>query len=82
MNPEPLLDEVATAIKHRCISTTLRWNVVYYQDRICCVPTYENVPPEIILCQFDSMMIRDGFSIQQWNRLASKITKFYMELHS
>ncbi len=81
MNPEAQLDKVAIAIKHRCISTTERWHIVYYHDRICCVPSYENVPPEIILCVFTEHQVRTGFTTEQWNDLKTNITKLYKELH-
>lgn len=81
MNSEQLLKEVATAIKHRCISTTHRWHVICYAQRICCVPTYENVPPEIILTEFTENMAQEGFSIHQWNQLKTKLIKLYKELH-
>ena len=81
MNPEQLLDEVATAIKHRTISTTFKWNIVYYYDRITCVPTNVNVPPEIIFGEFDEETVQAGFTATQWALLKVGITKFYKELH-
>lgn len=81
MNPEQLLEEVATAIKHRGISTTERWHIVYYHDRVCCVPSYENVPPEIIIAEFTDQMVTDGFTVHQWHDIRLKITWFYKELH-
>lgn len=81
MNPEALLQEVAIAIKHRCISSTGRWYVVYYYTRICCVPSHENVPPEIILGEFTEKMVQDGFTVVYWNQLKTNITKLYKELN-
>lgn len=81
MNPEPVLNEVATAIKHRCISTSMRWHIIYYYDRICCVPSYENVPPEIILDEFTEQMVQAGFTANQWDHLKTQITKLYEELN-
>lgn len=81
MNPEQLLEEVATAIKHRTISTTFKWYIVFYYDRITCVPTYVNVPVEIIIHTFTEKMVQDGFTPQQWQQLKTKATEFYKELH-
>lgn len=81
MNPEPILLEVATAIKHRCISTTERWHCVYYHTRICCVPSYQNVPPEIILCEFTDKDVREGFELKLWTQLAKRIVDVYKELN-
>lgn len=81
MNPEKLLEEVANAIKHRCISTTHRWSVVYYHNRICCVPSYENFPPEIFIAEFNEQMVQDGFTTLQWETLKQNIIEIYKELH-
>lgn len=81
MNPEPILEEVAIAIKHRTISTTHRWYIVYYHERITCVPSYVNVPPEIILHEFTEKMVQQGFSLTYWNQLTTNIIKLYEELH-
>ncbi len=81
MNPELQLNEVATAIKHRCISTTERWHIVYYHNRITCVPSYENVPPEIILAEFTEIMVERGFTVHEWHDIRNKIAWFYKELN-
>lgn len=81
MNLEQVLKEVATAIKHRCISTSECWYVIYYRDRICCVPTYENVPTKIILARFTEQEVQGGFVLQKWSDLKTVITKLYKELH-
>lgn len=81
MNPEQLLKEVATAIKHRTISTTHRWHIVYYYNRITCVPSYVPVPPEIILSEFTEQQVQRGFTAGEWHDLKTKVTEFYKELH-
>jgi len=81
MNPEAILNEVATAIKHRTISTTERWHIVYYYHRITCVPSYIDVPPEIILAEVTENQVQDGFTVKHWNGLLTRITKIYKELH-
>lgn len=79
-NPERVLEAIATAIKHRTISTTHRWYIVYYHTRLTCVPSYVNVPPEIILHEFTNKMIDKGFSIAYWNHLKAKVIELYKEL--
>jgi len=81
MNPEPILVEVATAIKHRCISTTEKWLVVYYHTRICCVPSYVCVPPQIILCEFNEKEVSAGFDLKLWTQLSRRIVQLYKEVH-
>lgn len=81
MNPELILNEVAIAIKHRCITDTCRWHIVYYHERICCVPSYQNVPPEIIMGKFTERMVNEGFSVVYWNQIKTNITELYKELH-
>lgn len=81
MNPEQLLDEVATAIKHRTISTTFKWYIVYYYDRITCVPTNVNVPPEIIISEFSEPQVQKGFTTHEWHDIKTQLTEFYKELH-
>jgi len=81
MNPEVLLNEVALAIAHRCISTTERWHLIYYHNRICCAPSYEGVPPEIILISFTEEMAQGGFKTGQWNLLKTRIAKLCKELN-
>lgn len=81
MNPEKLLDEVATAIKHRTISTSFRWYLIYYYNRVTCVPSYVPVPPEIILDEFTEQQVQRGFTTKEWDQLSTKVTEFYKELH-
>lgn len=81
MNPEQLLEEIATAIKHRTISTTFKWHVVYYHYRVTCVPTYVNVPPEIILCEFSEKDVQQGLKKKSWTELSRRIVEIYKELH-
>lgn len=81
MNPEQLLKEVATAIKHRTISNTHRWHIVYYYNRITCVPSNINVPPEVVFFYFTEQMVDRGFTPEEWNTLKAKVTEFYKELH-
>lgn len=80
MNPEKVLEEIAIAIKHRTISTIHRWNIVYYYGRITCVPTYVNVPEQIILHEFTEKMLNEGFSVVYWNQLKANVIKLYEEL--
>lgn len=81
MNPETVLDEIAIAIKHRTVSDTNRWHIVYFYDRITCVPSYTNVPPEVILGKFTEDMVSKGFSTSDWNQLKTNIIKIHKKLH-
>lgn len=81
MNPEIVLNEIATAIKYRTISTTHRWCIVYYYDRITCVPSNFDAPVEIILGEFTEKMVQKGFSVIYWNQLKANVIKLYKELH-
>ncbi len=81
MNPEQLLDEVAAAIKHRCTSTSHRWHIIYYYDRIICVPSFQNVPREVILGMFTEQQVKTGFTTEQWADLKTNAVKLYKELH-
>lgn len=81
MNPFEALEEVATAIKHRTVSTTHRWYIVYYYDRITCVPSYKEVPVEIIIGYFTETMVQRGFTVHEWFDIRTNITKLYKELH-
>lgn len=80
-NPEEVLADIALAIKHRCYSKTGRWCIIFFHERICCVPTYENVPTEIILGEFTERMVLEGFTVVYWNQLKTNVIKLYRELH-
>ncbi len=80
-NPEIILNEIAIAIKHRTISDTHRWKIIYYYDRITCVPTYVSTPEQIILHEFTDKMAKDGFSTIYWNQCKTNVIKLYKELH-
>lgn len=82
MNPEKAIEEVATAIKHRTISKTHRWSIVYYYNRFTCVPSYVNVPPEIVITEFTEIMVQRGFTVEEWNDIQTNILELYKELES
>ena len=77
MNPEKLFEEVSCAIAHRCVSNSDTWHIIYYHDRICCVPTGEKVPPEIILANLTEQMAQAKPSLPWWNDLETNFTKLY-----
>ncbi len=79
-NPERVLTDIAIAIKHRTISYSHRWNIVYYHTRVTCVPTNVDVPSQIILHEFTDKMANDGFSAIYWNQLKANVIKLYKEL--
>lgn len=79
-NPEFILNEIAIAIKHRTISDTHRWKIIYYYTRITCVPTYVSTPNQIILHEFTEKMAIEGFSTIYWNQCKQNVIKLYREL--
>lgn len=79
-NPEQALDQVAASIKHRTISKTHRWKIVYYYTRICCVPYSEDIPPQIIIGEFTQQMVDTGFTLVYWNQIKTNIIKLQKEL--
>lgn len=80
-NPERVLTEIAIAIKHRTISTSLRWKIIYYHTRLTCVPIESDVPEHIVLHTFSESMVNRGFTAIYWNQLKQNVVKFYKELH-
>lgn len=81
-NPEVVLNEIAIAIKHRTISHTHRWKIIYYHTRLTCVPIEANVPDKIVLHEFTENMVNNGFSVTYWNQLKQNVIKLYKELKS
>jgi len=81
MNPEEITENLKTAIKHRTISSTLCWNIVYYHNRICCVPSYQAIPPEIILGQFTEWQAENEFTPTDWDGLKEYAVHFFKELY-
>lgn len=79
-NPEQVLEEIAIAIKHRTISHTHRWKIVYYHTRLTCVPIEVEVPERIVLHEFTESMVHQGFSLAYWNHLKQNVIKLYKEL--
>ncbi len=81
-SPEKVLTEIANAIKHRTISTTHRWKIIYYHTRLTCVPTTFDVPDKIVLHEFTENMVNKGFSVTYWNQLKTNVIKLHEELKS
>ncbi|GAH81198.1 unnamed protein product, partial [marine sediment metagenome] len=52
MTHEQIIEDIEAAINHRTISNTLCWYIIFYHNRICCIPSNVSTPPEIILGQF------------------------------
>ena len=80
-NPEQTLEEIAIAIKHRTISHTHRWKIIFYHERITCVPAYADVPSQIVLHEFTERMVHRGFTTTYWNQLKQNVIELYKELH-
>lgn len=81
-NPERVLAEIALAIKYRTISHTHRWKIIFYHERITCVPAYADVPSQIVLHEFTERMTHRGFTTIYWNQLKTNVIKLYKELES
>ncbi|MBA7668458.1 hypothetical protein ES703_76570 [subsurface metagenome] len=81
MNPEQIIEDIETAIKHRCVSNSATWYIIFYHDRICCVPPSAQVPPEIILGQFTEGQASNGFTTTDWNGLKEYAVRFFKELY-
>ncbi len=81
-NPEQVLEDIAIAIKHRTLSCTQRWKIIYYYTRITCVPIEVDVPDKIVLHEFTNKMLEKGFSVTYWNQLKANVIKLYKELES
>jgi len=79
-NPEQVLEEISIAIKHRTISHTERWKIIYYRERLTCVPNFIDVPSQIVLHEFTERMVQRGFSVIYWNQLKQNVVKLYKEL--
>lgn len=78
-NPEQVLEEISIAIKHRTISHTHRWKIIFYDERLTCVPAYADVPEQIVLHEFTERMVHRGFSTIYWNQLKQNVIKLYKE---
>ncbi len=81
MNPENVIEEVTAAIKHRTISNTLCWYIIFYHNRICCVPSNVSVPPEIILGYFTEDQAQAGFTTRDRDGINEYATHFFKELY-
>lgn len=81
MNPELILADIAIAIKHRTISTTHKWHIVFFEQRICCVPAYWAVPDNTILGTFSEQQTIDGFTVHEWENLKTRFIEISKELN-
>ncbi|GAH90283.1 unnamed protein product [marine sediment metagenome] len=81
MNPEQIIEDIEAAIKHRTITNTNRWYIIFYHNRICCVPTNASIPPEIILGQFTEAQAKNGFTTTDWNGIKEYAVHFFKELY-
>ncbi len=81
MNPEQILEGIESSIKHRCVSTSDTWYIIFYHNRICCVPTSAKVPPEIILGQFTENQAKNGFTPTDRSGINEYALHFFKELY-
>lgn len=80
-DPAKILEAITRAIEHRTISNTNCWYIIFYHDRICCVPTNVSCPPEIILGQFTEDQAQAGFTIRDSDRINEYAVRFFKELY-
>jgi len=81
MTDEEVIEMMTSAINHRTISHTGCWYIIFYHDRICCVPTNVSIPPEIILGQFNEYQAHVGFTSTVWSGLKTAAIHFFKELY-
>ncbi len=81
MTPELIIKRITRAIQHRTISNTLCWYIIFYHNRICCVPTNVSIPPEIILGQFTEDQAHAGFTTMERDGINEYATHFFKELY-
>ncbi len=80
-DPEKILEAITRAIEHRTISNTNCWHIIFYHDRICCVPTNVSVPPEIALGQFTEDQAQAGFTTRERDGINEYAVHFFKELY-
>ncbi|MBA7698174.1 hypothetical protein ES703_106849 [subsurface metagenome] len=81
MTPEFIIERLTRAIQHRCVSNSATWYIIYYHNRICCVPTNAKVPPEIILGQFTEDQAHAGFTTKARDGINEYAIHFFKELY-
>ncbi len=80
-DPEKILEAITRAIEHRTISNTNCWYLIFYHDRICCIPTNVSVPPDIILGQFTEDQAQAGFTTRDRDGINEYAVHFFKELY-
>ena len=80
-DPKKILEAITRAIEHRTISNTLCWYIIFYHDRICCIPTNISCPPEIILGQFTEDQAQAGFTTKDRDGINEYAVHFFKELY-
>lgn len=80
-DPAKILEAITRAIEHRGISNTLCWYIIFYHNRICCVPTNVSVPPEIILGQFTEDQTESGLTARDRDGINEYAVHFFKELY-
>lgn len=77
MNSETLLNQAAEAIESRGVTLTGYYHLVYFKDKIVCLPTDTPIGLAKIFETFSENNLRDGLTTKQWNKLSMKIINFY-----
>lgn len=80
MNPEQLLQKVAAAVSARKPSVTDRYFIYYAKGQFHCEPVQPQNLPDITFGQFTDKELKDGLTVGQWGKIASKIAKSKKEI--
>jgi len=79
MNPEQLLNQAEEAIAHRPDSAARNWWVCYVRGKIRCVPTLSIIDDGNIFGTYTTDELRIGLTINQWDLMCYKMSKFFRE---
>lgn len=80
MNPEALLDMAAKAIENRDCRPAESWHVCYFDSKIQCLPTWHCQARHPVFLVLHSLELESGLSAEQWDKLSTKLAKFWLEV--
>jgi len=75
MNPEQILNMVEDVILHRKSSPTDKWNLIWIEHTVQCVPCNETTREMIILKTLNYTEVTYGLTPSGWRRLNAGIEK-------
>jgi hypothetical protein len=80
MNPEQLLNAVEVCIKERTPLDCKSYRICWHEGRLKCLPARAIKDDGNCFGTFSEEDIKKGLSIEQWGKVAKKITEFF-EVH-